>query len=163
MIKMMEPMNGEITQEAATTRRVLERVPSDKLAWKPHPKSMSLGQLAMHVATIPGGIAKLAQVDEFELNPANFDPPEAKSKDEILAALDGSVQAAQEYLRGVSESDAAGMWRLVSQGKEADGYAESGAAPIDHAQPLVSSSRSIVGVFAIAGSAGSGDLRPQRG
>jgi uncharacterized damage-inducible protein DinB len=118
MIKMMEPMNGEIAQEAATTRRVLERVPSDKLAWKPHPKSMSLGQLAMHVATIPGGIAKLAQVDEFELNPANFDPPEAKSKDEILAALDGSVQAAQDYLRGVSESDAAGTWRLVSQGKE---------------------------------------------
>ena len=44
---------GELEQEAATTRRVLERVPADKLTWKPHDKSMSLGQLAMHVASIP--------------------------------------------------------------------------------------------------------------
>ena len=44
---------GELEQEAATTRRVLERVPEDKLSWKPHDKSMSLGQLAQHVAQIP--------------------------------------------------------------------------------------------------------------
>jgi uncharacterized damage-inducible protein DinB len=118
MITMLEPMLGEIQQEAATTKRVLERVPADKLTWKPHPKSMSLGQLAMHVATIPGGICKLAQVDEFELNPANFNPPTPKNSEEILAALDASVQAAQEYLCGVSESDAVGVWRLMANGSE---------------------------------------------
>ena len=73
MIKMLEPMNGEIEQEAATTKRVLERVPVDKLGWKPHPKSMSLGQLAMHVATIPGASRRWRRVDSFEVNPANFD------------------------------------------------------------------------------------------
>jgi uncharacterized damage-inducible protein DinB len=118
MIQMLEPMNGEIAQEAATTRRVLERVPFDKLGWKPHPKSMSLGQLAMHVATIPGGIAKMAQADEYEVNPANFNPAAAKSKEEILAALDASVQSAHEYLCGVSESAASATWRLMSNGKE---------------------------------------------
>jgi uncharacterized damage-inducible protein DinB len=118
MTRLLEPMIGEIEQEAATTKRVLERVPADKLSWKPHPKSMSLGQLAMHVATIPGGISKLAQVDEFELDPANFDPPSPKSAKEILAALDASVQAAQEYLGGVSESAAMGTWRLKAGGKE---------------------------------------------
>ncbi len=46
MIKMLEPMINEIQKEAVTTRGVLERVPADKLSWKPHPKSMSLGQLA---------------------------------------------------------------------------------------------------------------------
>lgn len=49
----MRPVDAflmEIDQEAATTRRVLERVPTDKLAWKPHPKSMSLGELAMLIA-----------------------------------------------------------------------------------------------------------------
>jgi uncharacterized damage-inducible protein DinB len=118
MIKMLEPMNGEIEREAATTRRVLERVPADKLTWKPHPKSMTLGQLAMHVATIPGGISKLAQVDEFEINPANFAPPVPKNSEEILAALDASVQTAQEYLGGVTESSAMGMWRAKVNGRE---------------------------------------------
>jgi uncharacterized damage-inducible protein DinB len=118
MIKMLEPMNGEIEQEAATTRRVLERVPADKLTWKPHPRSMSLGQLAMHVATIPAGICTIAQVDEFEVNPSNFNPPVPKSSEEILAALDTSVRTAQEYLSGVTESSAMGMWRAKVNGKE---------------------------------------------
>ena len=48
---------AELEQEAATTRRVLERVPADKLSWKPHDKSMSLGTLALHVASIPENIA----------------------------------------------------------------------------------------------------------
>jgi uncharacterized damage-inducible protein DinB len=118
MIKMIEPMSGEIAQEAATTRRVLERVPADKLTWKPHPRSMSMGELAMHVATIPMGISKIAQVDEFEVNPANFAPPVPTGTEEILAALDASVQAAQEYLSGLNESSAMGMWRAKAHGKE---------------------------------------------
>lgn len=115
---ILEPMIAEIQQEAATTKRVLERVPGDKLAWKPHPKSMSLGQLAMHIATIPGGVTKIAQVDEFEVNPANFTPPSPNSTLEILAALDASVKAAEQYLGGVSESAAAGNWRAMANGKE---------------------------------------------
>jgi uncharacterized damage-inducible protein DinB len=116
--RALEQMIGEIAQEASTTKRVLERVPTDKLGWKPHPKSMSLGQLAMHVATVPGAISKLAQVDEFEVDPSNFNPPVPKNREEILAALDASVQAAQEYLSGVSRSAAAGPWRATMQGRE---------------------------------------------
>ena len=118
MIKMMEPMMGEFQQEAATTKRVLDRVPADKLAWKPHPKSMSLGQLAMHVASIPGGISRMAQLDEYEVNPANFNQPGPKDLAEIFAALDSSVKTAQDYLGGVSESAALGNWRLTANGKE---------------------------------------------
>ncbi len=76
---MLEPMINELRQEAATTRRVLERVPGDKLSWKPHQKSMSLGQLALHVATIPSQVAELARLEEFDASQANFDPPEANS------------------------------------------------------------------------------------
>jgi len=53
-MNMFESMLNEFNQEAAVTKRVMERVPADKLAWKPHPKSMSLGQLALHIATVPG-------------------------------------------------------------------------------------------------------------
>ena len=52
MTTMSNPMLSEFREEAAITKRVLDRVPADKLSWKPHPKSMSLGQLAIHIATV---------------------------------------------------------------------------------------------------------------
>lgn len=115
---MLESMLNELHQEAATTKRVLERVPEDKLSWKPHQKSMSLGQLAIHIAGIPAAITQLAQVDEFDASHANFEPPNPSSVQEILTTLDTSVGTAEEYLRGVSEENAAGTWRLTSNGKE---------------------------------------------
>ena len=57
--KTLEPTLAEIREEAAITKRILGRVPADKLTWKPHPKSMSLGQLALHVASIPGGLTRI--------------------------------------------------------------------------------------------------------
>ena len=119
MSKLLEPMIAEIQQEAATTKRVLERVPGDKLAWKPHPKSMSLGQLALHIATTPGGVTQVARLDEFDVGSANFNPPPANSVEEILAALDSSVKTAQEYLASLSDSAALGTWRATANGKEA--------------------------------------------
>jgi uncharacterized damage-inducible protein DinB len=118
MTKLTEPMTGEFRQEAATTKRVLERVPSDKLSWKPHPKSMSLGQLALHVATIPGGIAKMAQADEFDVSTANFNFPPPNNTAEILTALDTNLSAAEAYLSGLDESAATRTWRLKHGDKE---------------------------------------------
>jgi len=59
---------------------------------------MSLGQLALHVATIPGGLSKLAQLDEFDGSQANFEPPVPNDLKEIHAALDQSIRSAQECL-----------------------------------------------------------------
>jgi uncharacterized damage-inducible protein DinB len=64
------------------------------------------------------GISSIARVDDFEPNPANFTPPTPKNREEILAALDASVQAAQEYLGGLDESAALGTWRASVQGRE---------------------------------------------
>jgi hypothetical protein len=96
MAEILEAMMTEIQKETATTRRVLERVPADKLSWKPHPKSMSLGQLSLHIALIPSNLSKLAQLEEFDVSTANFDFPPANRTNEILAALDAGVEAAQE-------------------------------------------------------------------
>jgi uncharacterized damage-inducible protein DinB len=111
-------MMSELQQEAVITMRVLERVPADKLSWKPHPKSMSLGQLALHVATIPGNLSRLAQQEGLDTSQANFDPPPPNNAKEILAALEASIKAAEEYLGAVSESAAMGTWRLTSKGIE---------------------------------------------
>ncbi|MBO0798867.1 MAG: hypothetical protein J2P31_08580 [Blastocatellia bacterium] len=72
---MSDLLLKELSQEAAITRRVLERVPGDKLDWRPHPKSMSLGELALHVANIPGNVSKLIRAGEFDASQTNFTPP----------------------------------------------------------------------------------------
>jgi uncharacterized damage-inducible protein DinB len=113
-----ESIVNEFRHEAATTKRVLDRIPADKLTWQPHPKSMSLGVLAMHIATVPGNIANLLQPDEFELNPANFAPPAPKNLAEIHSAMDRSAESAEKFLRGLDEKTAFATWRLMSNGRE---------------------------------------------
>jgi len=116
--KITQALVSELQREAATTKRVLERVPADKLDWKPKPKSMSLGQLANHVALIPGNISKLAQVDEFDASGIDFTSPPPKDVQELLATLDAGVKEAQQYVGGLTESALEGTWRMVSHGKE---------------------------------------------
>ena len=107
---------GEIEQEAATTRRVLERVPADKLSWKPHDKSMSLAQLALHVASIPGNVASLA-VSNPAPAPESFSQAPAQSVDELLPALDDSVATATEIVRGFDDAAMMESWSLVAGDK----------------------------------------------
>jgi hypothetical protein len=66
-MSMIQALQQELDVEMETTRRVLERVPGDRLSWKPHDKSMSLGQLALHIATLPGAIAEMSQHSPFTL------------------------------------------------------------------------------------------------
>jgi len=109
---MVEPMLGEFREEAAVTRRILERVPADKLTWKPHPKSMSLGQLAIHIATVPGALATAAQGDGLDVSQANFEPPQPKSVQEIQGAFDESVRTVESVLNGMTDETAQGSWTL---------------------------------------------------
>jgi len=79
---------------------------------------MSLGQLALHVASIPGNLTRLAQLDEFDASQANFNPPEPNGLNEIYAALEQSVRSADEYLASITEQVASANWRLTLRGKE---------------------------------------------
>lgn len=112
-----ESFLGEIDQEAATTRRVLERVPGDKLSWKPHEKSMSLGQLALHVATVPGTVAGILTPDEIEL-PPSFEQAPAESVDELLPALENAVATAKEFLVGLDDGAAMATWSVKRDGQD---------------------------------------------
>jgi uncharacterized damage-inducible protein DinB len=80
---------------------------------------MSLGQLALHVAGIPGNLAKLVQLDEFDATRANFDPAVPADMKEILSALDQSIRAAEECLSSMNDQKALETWRLTIHGKEA--------------------------------------------
>lgn len=80
---------------------------------------MTLGALALHIATVPGALARISQLDEFDAAQANFNPPEPKNLEEINAALDESVRAAEECVGGMSDEKARGNWRLLVNGKQA--------------------------------------------
>ena len=115
---MLDSLINELRQEAVTTKRVLERLPEEKLSWKPHETSMSLGQLSLHVASIPGNVTRLAQLDAFDASDANFIPPQPESVEQILSAFDESLNSAESYLSGLDDKAATDTWRLTSKGEE---------------------------------------------
>ena len=106
----------ELDQEASVTRRVLERVPADKLEWQPHPKSMTLGQLALHVAGTPGAIAEIAAMNEVPM-PDFGDQPRPESAEELLPTLEESVAKAKAYLNGLTDEAAGADWSAVRDGQ----------------------------------------------
>ncbi|MGH7731835.1 MAG: DinB family protein [Candidatus Eiseniibacteriota bacterium] len=118
MSQLGQPLIAEMKQEAGATRRVLERVPADRLAWRPHPKSMSLGQLALHVARIPGALANLAKGDGVDASTVNFEAPAPASADELVPTLESSVASACEYLETLDAEAAGAPWRLTAGGRE---------------------------------------------
>src|SRR5438477_12484750 len=101
----------ELEYEGQTTRRVLERVPGDKLSWKPHDKSMSLGQLALHVATVPGAIAEMSRKSPFPV--PQFVQPSPGSVSELIPALDQSVAKARQILSTMNDEALGEIWRAT--------------------------------------------------
>jgi uncharacterized damage-inducible protein DinB len=114
---IIDTLLAELEQEATTTRRVLDRVPQEHLGWKPHPKSMSLGQLALHIATVPGNVAQLAS--ELTIpDPPAFQQAEAASVSELGPALTASLAQARRLLGGLDDAAMGATWRLLSNGQE---------------------------------------------
>ena len=116
-MKIINGLLAELEQEATTTRRVLERIPQEHLSWRPHPKSMSLGQLALHVATVPGNVAEFVAPDVVSSPPA-FVQPEAATAAELVPALAESVAKARRALGSYDDARMGAMWRLLNDGRE---------------------------------------------
>lgn len=107
----------EFETQAPITRRFLERLPEDKLTWKPHEKSMTAGQLAYHIASTPGGVVRFAQTSPAQVPDfAGF--PQPASRDEILQKFDESVAIVHEVLPSIDDAAMDEIWRLMAGGKE---------------------------------------------
>jgi uncharacterized damage-inducible protein DinB len=105
----------EIDQEGKTTQRLLERIPEDKLSWKPHAKSYSLGQLSLHIAAGTGNLAKAAALDSFEL--PNFQQGEAKSRKELLDTFSQSLATAKQTIASMDDARMMGLWTMTRNGQ----------------------------------------------
>lgn len=111
----------EFEHEMATTRKLLERVPEDKKDWQPHPKSMTLGRLAQHLATIPQWAAVTMHQTELDMNPPGgpgYKPPEFESTASALAAFDQHVRDGREAIIAAEDQDFMVPWALKNGGQE---------------------------------------------
>ena len=113
---LIDTLLQELEQEAQTTRRVLERVPDAHLGWKPHAKSMTLGQLAMHIALVPGGVAEAAAQPSMQ-RPL-FPQPSPSSASELVPLLEDSVKRARKALEGLDDTSLAATWRILDGEQE---------------------------------------------
>ncbi|HYN07294.1 MAG TPA: DinB family protein [Vicinamibacterales bacterium] len=115
---LIDPLLQELDREAETTRRVLERVPEDRLGWRPHEKSRTLGQLALHVATLPGGVAELAASPPPVQAPTFTDEPSPQSAAQLVPALQESVATARRVLGGMDDAAITATLRIVRGDRE---------------------------------------------
>jgi uncharacterized damage-inducible protein DinB len=115
-MSMISSILLEMQQEAGATRKLLERVPDDKLGWAPHPKAMTLGQLALHVAEIPGLAAAIAGQDVMDV--PSFEQAQAQSRAQVVETFEKAMAGAEATLSKLDDSVLGGTWRVTAGGKE---------------------------------------------
>jgi len=110
-------MLGEFEHESRITRKFLERIPQEKLGWKPHEKSHTAGALALHIANVPGSVVRLALVDESPLPDfaALFKQP--ASVQEILGSHEKSIETVREILPTLDDARMMTNWSAMREGK----------------------------------------------
>jgi uncharacterized damage-inducible protein DinB len=118
MTPAIHALIAELDAETPITRRVLERVPADRLSWQPHAKSLTLGQLAHHVAVIPGNMSRLAQGDGIDMATRSMEYASCESVPALLASFEASAKTAHAFLSSLDEQAASAIWRMTFRDRE---------------------------------------------
>jgi len=108
---------SEFEVQAPITHKFLERLPEDKLDWRPHEKSRSAGELALHLALVPGSVVRFVQSNPAQA-PDFAAIPQPASREEILKAFDESVAAVRSALSNCDDATMQETWRMVAGGRE---------------------------------------------
>lgn len=106
----------EFEEQAPITRKFLERLPEDRLTWKPHEKSLSAGQLAFHLAFVPGGVVRIAENSPKQVSGFNF--PQPASREEVLKTFEESIATVRSLLPEYDDAKMQETWRLLEGDKE---------------------------------------------
>ena len=111
---------SEFDQEMKSTRRLFERIPEGDASWKPHEKSMSLGQLSMHLANLPTWASMALSHTEFDMHPPGGErvtTPPFKSREDVLAFFGQNVAKARETMVSTSDEEMMNSWTLKNRGE----------------------------------------------
>ncbi|MBX3282776.1 MAG: DinB family protein [Acidobacteria bacterium] len=112
--RLASVLAADFTTDAAVTRRVLERVPTDKFEWTPHEKSMPFGRLAAHIAELQGFPVMIMKEDGLDFAEREYKPFEPASTEELLKFFDEAVAASKAAILGASDEDLLKDWTLRS-------------------------------------------------
>jgi uncharacterized damage-inducible protein DinB len=107
----------ELQHERISTVKMLERLPADKLGWKPHEKSMTLAQLAAHTAELPGFLTKVATSDELNFIAGAYVPAVVTSAAEVVKIFNEKMDGAIQALENVSDDAMRETWTFRSDDK----------------------------------------------
>ena len=107
----------EFDREMATTRKMLERFPEDKVEWRPHETCMTMGRLAGHVAELAAWTIPTIAQDKLEMDPSTYNPAVVKSRSEALKQFDETVKTARAALAGASDETFMKPWTFVAGGE----------------------------------------------
>lgn len=113
-LELLPLLQKEMEQEAATTRKMLNRVPADKFDWQPHPKSMTLRRLAAHVAELPGWVAMALETDELDFQNNPYEPKEVQTAAELMDYFETSYKKGREALANANVESFTEEWVLRS-------------------------------------------------
>lgn len=102
----------EMEQEAQTTRKMLQRVPTDKFQWKPHPKSMTIQQLATHIAELPTWVTMVLNTSELDFAKEEYKPAQINNTEELLNYFEKCLKEGKESLQKATEDDLLPDWTL---------------------------------------------------
>lgn len=114
MAQLIPIFLNEIQQEAKTTRKMLQLVPDNKLDWQPHPKSMTMKQLATHIAEIPEWAELALKTEGIDFAAGPYEPAEVNQNADLLAIFEQSLSKAQAALNEAQETDLDGTWTMRS-------------------------------------------------
>ncbi|MCB0729000.1 MAG: hypothetical protein KDD00_16155 [Ignavibacteriae bacterium] len=107
-----EALIAELQQEAAATRKMLERVPEKSNSWKPHEKSMDLGRLSQHISEIPMWVPETVDKDELDFAKEEYTPKGGSTNEELLKNFDLNLANAIECLKNASDEKLMGNWTM---------------------------------------------------
>ncbi len=116
-MSLIDSIASEFEREARTTRRHLERLPEDKMDWRPHEKSYTAGALASHIVESLRFGDAIFNRDELDFDPATYQPYQAQSVAELLKAFDEEAANCQRVLANVAEATLPQTWRLKVGGR----------------------------------------------
>lgn len=117
-MKISELLLTEFNQEFNTTRKFLERIPEDKLDWRPHEKSLTVGQLGLHMAAMLSGIVQMAREQVAAFPDFSRGNPQPKAAAEILGALEDGKGVVEQYLSSLTDEECFSNWTVTAGGKE---------------------------------------------
>jgi uncharacterized damage-inducible protein DinB len=116
-MSIAQSLLSEYDHEMATTRKMLERFPEDKVEWRPHETSMPMGRLAGHVAEMPEWTMPTLHQDKLEMDPTKYTPNIVRSRNEVLKKFDENVKAGRAAIAGASDETMMKPWTFIAGGK----------------------------------------------